>query len=328
MEGDEEGQSNGEERTGRCSSIPISIRIGNPSPGNSHHGPFVVRAETSVINGLTLNTEPITLPSILEFDACGAPSRINTDLLPAPSLPKNVIEGETVEATDHDGSKYVLIGKVKFKYYANYRHRLASFVKIYKSVKTREELASAGFIFYEPPDSVICFSCGVGFKDWQPEDDPWRDHAAKSRLCSYVQVMSSQIVMRTNASATALRTNSSTTTFWQEERQLINVERNIYQVLNETGYSFEKIRLAIRYLQLKGVEINPEVVANRILDMDQKKKEMVASLCYLCKRDFRNGYTLCPCGHLAICLKCNVHTVALCPVCGDKVERYVRTYPE
>lgn len=26
-------------------------------------------------------------------------------------------------------------------------------------------------------DRVLCFRCGEGLKDWQPEEDPWEEHA-------------------------------------------------------------------------------------------------------------------------------------------------------
>ncbi|KAL3868369.1 hypothetical protein ACJMK2_041182 [Sinanodonta woodiana] len=328
MERGEGGQGDGEERAERCGSIRDSIRIGHPSPGNSHHEPFVARAEMSAINSLVLNTEPIPLASIPECDACGAPSQNYNDLHPAPSLPTNGTEGGILEATDYNGSKYVLSGTVKYKNYANYQHRLTSFLKSFSSVKTAEELADAGFLYHSAPDRVVCFCCGIGLKEWEPEDQPLLVHAVKSPLCSYMQLKDFQMVMRINASAHALRTNSRSRLF-QEERQLANVmERKIIQELTGMGYSPETIQQAISCVQRKGAEMNPEVVANTILDMDQTKTNRAESVCYLCQRGFRNGYTLCPCGHLAVCLKCKVYKVALCPLCGEKVERCVRTYPE
>ena len=35
-------------------------------------------------------------------------------------------------------------------------------------------------------DSVRCFFCAVGLRNWDPEDDPWVEHARWSPKCAYI----------------------------------------------------------------------------------------------------------------------------------------------
>ncbi|KAG9341744.1 hypothetical protein JZ751_018810 [Albula glossodonta] len=49
-----------------------------------------------------------------------------------------------------------------------------------------ERLARAGFYSAGVPDRVVCFRCGGGLKDWQPEEDPWEEHAKHYPGCSFL----------------------------------------------------------------------------------------------------------------------------------------------
>ena len=50
-------------------------------------------------------------------------------------------------------------------------------------------LAAAGFFADPSPeeeDRASCFACGFALKDWEPEDDPMKEHAAFSPECPFV----------------------------------------------------------------------------------------------------------------------------------------------
>lgn len=36
-------------------------------------------------------------------------------------------------------------------------------------------------------DSVRCFLCGIGLRNWDPEDEPWVEHARWAPECFYVR---------------------------------------------------------------------------------------------------------------------------------------------
>jgi hypothetical protein len=49
------------------------------------------------------------------------------------------------------------------------------------------ELAKAGFFYVGHGDSVKCFFCDGGLRNWEPDDDPWREHARWFPKCAYVK---------------------------------------------------------------------------------------------------------------------------------------------
>lgn len=65
--------------------------------------------------------------------------------------------------------------------------RLNSF-KGWPTGKTQkpDQLAIGGFYYYGTSDRVICFYCGLGLKDWKPEDNIWLEHALHSSKCPYL----------------------------------------------------------------------------------------------------------------------------------------------
>ena len=70
----------------------------------------------------------------------------------------------------------------------NSDERLQSFTKTWpvKGHVTPREMADAGFYYLDDSDRVICFYCGGGLKNWEPNDNPWYEHAKWFPLCEYV----------------------------------------------------------------------------------------------------------------------------------------------
>lgn len=49
-----------------------------------------------------------------------------------------------------------------------------------------EDLAEAGFYYTGVRDRVKCFYCDLGLNEWDPEDDPWTEHARWGNECLFV----------------------------------------------------------------------------------------------------------------------------------------------
>ncbi|KAF4091290.1 hypothetical protein AMELA_G00035350 [Ameiurus melas] len=49
-----------------------------------------------------------------------------------------------------------------------------------------ERLARAGFSSIGDRDYVVCFKCGGCLKNWQPDEDPWEEHAKHYPGCSFL----------------------------------------------------------------------------------------------------------------------------------------------
>uniref|UniRef100_A0A3P9J2W1 E3 ubiquitin-protein ligase XIAP n=1 Tax=Oryzias latipes TaxID=8090 RepID=A0A3P9J2W1_ORYLA len=67
----------------------------------------------------------------------------------------------------------------------NLDERLDTFARVQHPID-HELLAKAGFYSKGVGDGVICFRCGGGLKDWDPEDNPWEEHAKYYPGCSFL----------------------------------------------------------------------------------------------------------------------------------------------
>ncbi|XP_053390348.1 E3 ubiquitin-protein ligase XIAP-like [Mercenaria mercenaria] len=81
----------------------------------------------------------------------------------------------------------ILIDKPKYRQYGTPESRIASFVNWPES-KTRDknQLAAAGFAYTGVDDSVRCFYCGIGLRDWPEGACPWEQHVLASHACGHV----------------------------------------------------------------------------------------------------------------------------------------------
>ena len=77
--------------------------------------------------------------------------------------------------------------------FASYDARLRTFDSWPKSMpQTKEQLADAGFYYTGKGDQTLCYHCGGGLKDWEPEDDPWEQHAKWFSKCFYLSLVKGQ----------------------------------------------------------------------------------------------------------------------------------------
>lgn len=53
-------------------------------------------------------------------------------------------------------------------------------------VQTPEHLAAAGFFYTGETDTVRCHYCDGGLREWEPNDDPWTEHAKWFPFCKFV----------------------------------------------------------------------------------------------------------------------------------------------
>lgn len=59
-----------------------------------------------------------------------------------------------------------------------------------KSIRQKpRELAEAGFFYTGQGDMVICFSCGLGLRDWDIDDNPIVEHAKYTTDCMYLNLV-------------------------------------------------------------------------------------------------------------------------------------------
>lgn len=80
------------------------------------------------------------------------------------------------------------LDKAKYPKYAIRSKRLDSF-KQWPSylTQTPEEMTAAGFFFTGIEDHCRCFFCGGGLRNWEPDDQPWTEHARWYSNCAFVR---------------------------------------------------------------------------------------------------------------------------------------------
>ncbi|GAB6032528.1 Baculoviral IAP repeat containing [Chamberlinius hualienensis] len=75
----------------------------------------------------------------------------------------------------------------KYPTYATRESRKESFKNWPSDIpQDTESLAAAGFFYLGTTDSVKCFQCGGGLKNWEASDIPWEEHARWFPNCRYV----------------------------------------------------------------------------------------------------------------------------------------------
>lgn len=80
-----------------------------------------------------------------------------------------------------------------FDCYSTYEARLNTFKNWPISMpQKKEQLADAGFFYQGTGDQTTCHHCGGGLKNWEPEDDPWVQHAKWFSTCLYLRVVKGQ----------------------------------------------------------------------------------------------------------------------------------------
>lgn len=75
----------------------------------------------------------------------------------------------------------------RYPEYALKAVRRTSFRSWSATLKPAEILAEAGFYSTNNGDCVRCFYCGIGLRNWDPDDDPWVEHARWSSKCPYLR---------------------------------------------------------------------------------------------------------------------------------------------
>ncbi|KAK3601952.1 hypothetical protein CHS0354_002759 [Potamilus streckersoni] len=107
-----------------------------------------------------------------------------------------VVNGATADALEvnpRNPGPWSLSDRIRSPQYQAYSVRLASFARWPTDIRQRpEQVADAGFYYTGLQDVVRCFACDGGLKNWDPEDDPWIEHARWFSQCPFVRRIKGQ----------------------------------------------------------------------------------------------------------------------------------------
>ncbi|CAK9799602.1 Apoptosis inhibitor IAP [Anthophora plagiata] len=213
--------------------------------------------------------------------------------------------------------------------YASYDARLHTFDTWPKSMpQTKEQLADAGFYYTGKGDQTLCYHCGGGLKDWEPEDDPWEQHAKWFSKCYYLLMVQGQDYVN----KTIGRHISPPS---KEETMLMKLPSFIKKV-QPASMEEDKMEVAGSKpgssSQDSGIESiggNAESVKGSAEDLSNAKTPSNkptddARMCKICYNG-ELGVVFLPCGHIVACVKC-APGMTTCAVCREPVTMTVRAF--
>ncbi|KAL8575284.1 hypothetical protein ACOMHN_001829 [Nucella lapillus] len=275
----------------------------------------------------------------------------NIPLKPAESQPSPQAKRGTVPRKDDQVFEGGMVLNPRHPDYQSIDSRMASFVGWPPGVATQpSKMAEAGFYYCGQADNVCCFCCDGHLRNWEPEDDPWVEHARWFPRCAYVhQQKGSAYINDIQARKTAVLPSSTATAEALSEEQLKTSEvfkqavdmgfgqdavvSGLRQHMSTSGNQLPSLDHLISLLVGENSAIQPGTGEGAFLPseptsaMGQRLEEGGSSDRVLCKvcMDREVSVTFLLCGHLVCCAQC-AQLVKQCPVCRKDVRASIRTY--
>ncbi|KAK7503063.1 hypothetical protein BaRGS_00005689 [Batillaria attramentaria] len=211
--------------------------------------------------------------------------------------------------------------------------RLETFESWPAQMKQRpEQLSQAGLYYIGDSDKTKCFHCDGLLYNWEPDDDPFVEHARWFPQCQYIRLIKGDDFVSNVQSGKV-----------QDESVLQTPA--VLAVLSE-GHSVEKVQRAINALKERegaSVVITATKLLETVMDLDtqwmdmhshvpdslassadveqlQKENESLRDkqLCKICmERDVEVIFY--PCKHFVCCAMCGT-AVSSCPICRQPIQ--------
>lgn len=219
--------------------------------------------------------------------------------------------------------------------YASHEARIRTFESWPKAMpQTKEQLADAGFYYTGKGDQTLCYHCGGGLKDWEPEDDPWEQHAKWFSKCYYLLTVKGQSYVN---GVTA----QNVPPLSKEEMMQMNLPSCIEKIEFSAVADAEAKHNAENNPgpSSEGVPMNNESQASGVKSLEFAKSSLEdlsntktannkpvddARICKICYNE-ELGVVFLPCGHMVACAKCAPNMKA-CAVCREPVSMIVRAF--
>lgn len=222
----------------------------------------------------------------------------------------------------------------------SFEERLGSFTGIQHPID-HERLARAGFYSTGTGDEVLCFYCGGALKSWQPEEDPWEEHAQHYPGCRFLLmekgeefVNSIQLQRPPRNRAASSHQNG----FSGDRSEVVQsamaqqaiemgiapsmVEKTILEKIGRTGLSYSSLEALLEDCRKK-TSVS-EVAMTDEDPLEKLRKLQNEKLCKICM-DRDNCIVFIPCGHMVSCEECSERVVN-CPICCGPIMQKIKTY--
>lgn len=210
---------------------------------------------------------------------------------------------------------------------SSFEARMNTFADWPPGLKQRPaQLAEAGFYYMKTGDHVKCFCCDGALRNWEPEDDPWVEHARWFYRCNflvsvkgdeYVKSIQEQFkptpISSLESSIESINSGSDTSSVSSQESGLESSQ--------SSGFSSGSEDVVEPKKPTKEAAKEDAVVAT---NSEQTNKLRDALLCQICC-DEQLSIVFLPCGHSMTCPSCAT-ALTNCPLCRKRIEASVRAF--
>uniref|UniRef100_G3Q3M2 E3 ubiquitin-protein ligase XIAP n=1 Tax=Gasterosteus aculeatus aculeatus TaxID=481459 RepID=G3Q3M2_GASAC len=215
----------------------------------------------------------------------------------------------------------------------SFEKRLGSFAGVLHPID-HERLARAGFYSAGTGDRVLCFRCGGGLKGWQPEEDPWEEHAKHypgflltEKGQEYVNSIQLQDPRRNRTVSShqngfsghgneVLRSAMAQKAVGMGLEPSV-VEKSILEKISKTGSDYSTLEELVE----DSLNNSQEEDVDPLEKLRELQREKLCKICM--DRDI--GIVFIPCGHLVTCTKCS-ESLIKCPICCGAITQKIQTY--
>ncbi|TRY73660.1 hypothetical protein TCAL_08742 [Tigriopus californicus] len=168
--------------------------------------------------------------------------------------------------------------------------------------QTKESMVSAGFRYLGISDHVQCVKCSLCLKDWERDDDPWKEHARWSQKCPLVLQRKGQAFVDT--------------------------------AIHELPPILPQDKSEIKPKNTRLVKSKPEGFKESVTSKDSRsltdiaeenKKMKWARVCKICYKSPARTMII-PCGHFLACEHCSDSSVEKCLACRGPISRTIQVF--
>jgi hypothetical protein len=234
----------------------------------------------------------------------------------------------------------ICVESPKFPQYALNSSRIESFKEWpeYLPVSIKD-LTEAGLVYTGVSDSVRCYHCGGGLRNWEAGDIPIEEHAKWYPNCPHVILtQGNEYIIRVGKGESHHSIMLNINTYGDNSY----METIAVKALLELGYDVNRIRsaaklfigqnkhtkftaleLALLYDTVKLDQADNNIYTEDIEDIEdietlkeENKKLKEPFLCKICMENIADIAYL-PCGHLSCCPLCSA-ALEKCPICRKK----------
>ncbi|XP_069131314.1 baculoviral IAP repeat-containing protein 7-like isoform X1 [Argopecten irradians] len=211
----------------------------------------------------TEQTTDIVEPHIIESVELNSDDSVSTSSHDSTSL---------ASSSDVSGSLETI--KPKYPQFAILATRLSSFRKWPTSLQQQpEDLARAGLFYEGRNDYVRCFHCGGGLREWDPEDDPFYEHARWFPSCPFLRLTKGdKFIMGVQSGSIEPPTPQKEQ---KDESRIENSDEDLFQhpaVLSvmELGYSKSLLaRAIVVYKKQHGADFSAEKLLPVVWEIEE-----------------------------------------------------------